>query len=218
MRDPRTHEDASFLRSNTGLVYLALVLAVPTYVIGFLIGLSPAFTTPIVVLIVAGAYGILRWRGRTARSFGDVTAPGALAAVAVFALIQLVPYGRSHSNPPTTAEPAWPDQATRELVVRACYDCHSNETKYPWYSNVAPISWALASHVDEGRDALNFSEFASRHEGADEVVEQIKEGEMPPSYFTRFGLHATAKLSAAEKQQLVKALEAMPEFQEHGRG
>ena len=84
-------------------------------------------------------------------------------------------------------------------------------------SNVAPISWALASHVDEGREALNFSEFDARHEGADEVVEQIKEGEMPPAYFTRFGLHATAKLSAAEKQQLVKALEAMPEFQEHGR-
>jgi hypothetical protein len=217
MRTPRSGEGGgSFLRSNTGLVYLAVLLAVPAYLLGFLIGLSPAFTTPLLVLVVAGTFAVLRWRKRSGNAFGDVTTSGVVAAIAVFAVIQLVPYGRTHANPAVRAEPKWPDAATRALVVRACYDCHSNETKYPWYANLAPVSWALAEHVDEGRAALNFSEFDSRQEGADEVVDEIRDGSMPPSYFTRFGLHPTAKLSDAEKQQLIAALRAMPEFREHG--
>jgi hypothetical protein len=61
-----------------------------------------------------------------------------LGAVALFALIQVVPYGRSHTNPPVQSEPKWDSPQTRALAVRACYDCHSNETTWPWYTNVAP--------------------------------------------------------------------------------
>ena len=65
-----------------------------------------------------------------------------LAVVALALLIQLVPYGRAHTNPPVVAEPNWDSPQTRELAVRACFDCHSNETTWPWYSNIAPIELA----------------------------------------------------------------------------
>jgi hypothetical protein len=61
----------------------------------------------------------------------------AAAALAGFALIQLVPFGRNHTNPPTTAEPRWDSPRTRALARRACFDCHSNQTTWRWYSNVA---------------------------------------------------------------------------------
>ena len=79
--------------------------------------------------------------------------------VAIFLLIQLIPYGRDHTNPAVVAEPAWDLPETRALAVRACFDCHSNETIWPWYSNVAPISWLVQRDVDEGREKLNFSEW-----------------------------------------------------------
>src|SRR4030042_2927111 len=59
----------------------------------------------------------------------------------LFAVIQAVPYGRDHSNPPVRQEPAWDSPATRALAVDACFDCHSNQHSWPWYSNIAPISW-----------------------------------------------------------------------------
>ncbi len=80
-------------------------------------------------------------------------------AAAGFGLLQLVPYGRNHTNPPVAAEPAWASAQTRALAVRACFDCHSNETTWPWYSNVAPVSWLIQRDVDEGRRRLNFSEW-----------------------------------------------------------
>lgn len=78
--------------------------------------------------------------------------------VALFLLIQLIPYGRQHTNPPVVAEPAWDSPQTRDLAVRACFDCLSNDTVWPWYSNVAPISWLVQRDIDEGRQRLNFSE------------------------------------------------------------
>jgi mono/diheme cytochrome c family protein len=108
-----------------------------------------------------------------------ILAVGAVATVALL-VVQLVPYGRDHTNPPVTAEPAWDSVATRELAVRACFDCHSNETVWPWYANVAPISWRLQSHVDAGREELNFSEWGSGDQEADEAAEQVREGAMPP--------------------------------------
>ena len=59
----------------------------------------------------------------------------------LFLAIQFVPYGRDHSNPPVIGEPTWNSPETRALAVRACFDCHSNETVWPWYSNIAPVSW-----------------------------------------------------------------------------
>jgi hypothetical protein len=104
-------------------------------------------------------------------SFGPRKAPGrrsriwrrigwfALAGAAFFLPIQAVPYGRSHGNPPTTAEPRWDSPLTRELAARACFDCHSNLTSWPWYSNIAPVSWLIQRDVDGGRGSLNFSEW-----------------------------------------------------------
>jgi hypothetical protein len=70
--------------------------------------------------------------------------------VGLLAVAQAIPYGRGHSNPPVTKEPAWDSSRTRELAKRACFDCHSNETTWPWYSNVAPESWLIQRDVDAG--------------------------------------------------------------------
>jgi hypothetical protein len=64
-----------------------------------------------------------------------------LGAVVVFVLLQAVPYGWSHSNPPVTANAPWPSPQAESLARAACYDCHSNETEWPFYSYVAPMSW-----------------------------------------------------------------------------
>ena len=95
-------------------------------------------------------------------------------------LVQLVPYGRSHANPPVTQEPNWDSPRTQELAARACLDCHSNETKWPWYSNVAPVSWRIQNHVDEGRATLNLSRMDRPQEEAHEAAEAVSSGEMPP--------------------------------------
>jgi mono/diheme cytochrome c family protein len=129
-----------------------------------------------------------------------------LAAVALVALAQLVPYGRSHTNPPVKAEPQWSSPQTRALAVKACFDCHSNETTWPWYSNVAPVSWLVQSDVSGGRSALNFSDWNRAHEGAGDVIEAVSGGSMPPWYYTIE--HPEAKLSATEKQALMAGLAA----------
>ncbi len=139
-----------------------------------------------------------------------------LGCLALFGLMQVVPYGRTHSNPPVTGEPRWASTETRDLAVRACYDCHSNETNYPWYSNVAPVSWLTQNHIDEGRSKLNFSEFATNPGEAEEAVEVLAEGEMPPNYYTWFGLHGASKLTEDEKLQLIAGLKATPGFTEGG--
>lgn len=99
-------------------------------------------------------------------------------------------------------------------MANACYGCHSNEVEWPWYSNIAPVSWAITDHVDEGRDEVNFSEFATSRDEADEVIETILDGSMPPRYYTAFGLHPEANLSDTEIAELVAGLRATPGFDE----
>ncbi|MEE8443468.1 MAG: heme-binding domain-containing protein [Dehalococcoidia bacterium] len=118
--------------------------------------------------------------------------------------IQLIPYGHDRANPPIRGEPPWDSPATRTLVVRACFDCHSNETEWPWYSNIAPFSWVVQNHVDEGRDKLNYSEWPQSQEEADESAETVREGEMPPRDY--LFLHAKARLSPTETDTLIKGL------------
>lgn len=130
----------------------------------------------------------------------------ALGLVGLFVLIQLVPYGRNHNNPPVVQEPAWDSPQTRELARRACFDCHSNETVWPWYSNVAPASWLIQHDVEEGRRKLNFSEWNRRQNELDEITEVIQEGEMPPIYYVL--LHPEANLSQQEKEALIAGLRA----------
>ena len=124
-----------------------------------------------------------------------------------FLFMQLIPYGQNHTNPPVVQEPNWDEPATRELAQRACFDCHSNETVWPWYSNIAPVSWLVQRDVDEGREKLNFSEWqnASKFEKLDEISEVVLEGEMPP--FTYYPTHPEARLSDQEKQQLAQGLQ-----------
>lgn len=91
------------------------------------------------------------------------------------------------------------------IMERACNDCHSNKTTWPWYSQVTPVSWYLARHVDQGRRELNISDWAKYDNKRatrklDEICEQVKTGEMPiKSYLL---IHPSAKLSDADKQAL----------------
>ena len=120
-----------------------------------------------------------------------------VAAIGLLA-IQAVPV--EHSNPPVEGDlPAPPE--VHALLVRACYDCHSNETRWPWYGNVAPASWLLSHDVEEGREHLNFSTWTSleprrQAHALHEIDEVLEEGEMPPWFYVP--LHGEAKLSTDE--------------------
>ena len=130
------------------------------------------------------------------------------AGVALFLgvlAIQFVPYGPNHVNPPTIAEPRWDSPETRILAVRACFDCHSNETVWPAYSRIAPTSWLVQRNVSEGRAALNFSEWQRRQKEADEAAEKVLEREMPPRAYQV--MHAHARLTPAERERLARGLE-----------
>jgi mono/diheme cytochrome c family protein len=121
--------------------------------------------------------------------------------LAAFVLIQFVPFGRDHTNPPTTKEPAWDSPETRALFRRACFDCHSNETTWLWYSHVAPVSWLVQRDVNGGRSHLNFTEWDKPQKHAKDIAEVVKAGDMPPWFYVP--MHPDAKLSDAEKQALI---------------
>ncbi len=125
----------------------------------------------------------------------------------LFVLIQLAPYGRDHRAGTGNVEPKWDSPRTRELAVRACFDCHSNQTQWPWYSWVAPISWLVYHDVVEGREHLNFSEFDARQRNAEECEDQIRSGEMPLWIYTV--MHSEARLAQAESEELAAGLERM---------
>ena len=132
---------------------------------------------------------------------------GGVVVVALFALAQAVPYGRSHSNPPVTQEPKWDSPQTRELAARACFDCHSNLTKWRWYSNIAPASWLIQRDVDGGRSQFNFSEWDKPQDvSAGDLADSIRSGSMPPWFYVL--PHPGAKLTAAEKLALIRGLAA----------
>jgi hypothetical protein len=121
-----------------------------------------------------------------------------------FLVIQLFPYGRDHINPPVTGEPSWAAPETRALAKKACFDCHSNETEWPAYASIAPVSWLVQHDVDEGRAALNFSEWTRPQKEAKEAREEVTEGEMPPAAYRL--VHAHARLSTADRDRLAKGL------------
>lgn len=98
-----------------------------------------------------------------------------------------------------------PDTETAGLLDKACNDCHTNNTKYPWYSNIQPVAWWLADHVKEGKQHLNFSEFGTyrlrkQYHKMEEVIEQVKEGEMPLNSYT--WTHGDARLTTEQKAQI----------------
>ncbi|HUW84386.1 MAG TPA: heme-binding domain-containing protein [Phycisphaerae bacterium] len=122
-------------------------------------------------------------------------------AVAVVA-IQLVPVDRT--NAPITAAMSAPAEVAA-ILERSCYDCHSNQTRWPWYSYVAPGSWLVADDVHEARKQLNFSTWGEMSSGKqtymrDEMWEQVEEGEMPLWMYTL--AHRQARLSPQDKEVL----------------
>ncbi len=98
-------------------------------------------------------------------------------------------------------------EKVQAILKTSCYDCHSNNTSYPWYSKVQPVKWWLADHVNSGKRHLNFDEFNSysrekKLEKLDEIVETVKEGEMPLASYTV--IHQDAKLSASSRAEIEK--------------
>jgi hypothetical protein len=126
----------------------------------------------------------------------------ALGLFVTLVAIQLVPYGRDHSNPPGR-QIAWDSPRTEQLMTEACLDCHSNLTRWPWYSNVAPVSWLVQHDVDEGRRELNVS---TGDVDVEEMIETIQEGSMPPLQYRP--THLGAWLSAQEQRDLIRGLQA----------
>jgi hypothetical protein len=135
-----------------------------------------------------------------------------LGVSGAFVLIQLIPFGHRHTNPPVMQEPAWDSQRTRDLAKRACFDCHSNETGWPWYSSIAPVSWLTQRDVDGGRRHLNFSEWNQPQRHAGHVVKEIQSGDMPPWFY--LPMHPAARLSEGEKAALVAGFQKTPGFAE----
>jgi Haem-binding domain len=139
-----------------------------------------------------------------------------LAFAIVFVAIQFVPYGWWHDNPPVADDAPWPDPAAASVARSSCYACHSNETDWPLYSYVAPMSWLVRNDVESGRDEFNFSDWDRSEGDADKAVEVIQEGSMPPDRYTL--AHRDASLSAEEQYVLVSALLAMGGEDTRGRG
>jgi len=127
-----------------------------------------------------------------------------IAILLLFVAIQFVPFGEGATNPAVTQGVAWDSPRTEELARRACYDCHSNETKWPWYAHVAPVSWLVSHDVHEGREHLNFSEWDKEQRHAADAAHEVEEGEMPLRIYTL--LHPEARLEGAAKDHLVEGL------------
>jgi Haem-binding domain len=128
---------------------------------------------------------------------------GVIVLFAALAAIQLVPVERA--NPPVESDIAASDEVKR-ILRRSCYDCHSNETRWPWYARVAPVSWLISHDVKEGRQELNFSVWnqftgGRRARKFKEIVDQVEQEKMPQWYYVL--LHSDAKLSPADKVTIV---------------
>lgn len=124
---------------------------------------------------------------------------GAGIAVIVLLLLQALPFLQP-DNPPVVNEPAWDRPETRTLAKRACFDCHSNETVWPWYARVAPMSWLVVYDVRQGRAEFNFSDWHAGDMSGRKADEEIRSGRMPlPRYLL---LHPEARLTDTEKAEL----------------
>lgn len=132
-----------------------------------------------------------------------------LVLLAAFIIIQFIHPKRNRAEGPQpnyigNSHPIPGD--VKAILAKACNDCHSNNTKYPWYSKIQPVDWWLTDHVNDGRKELNFDEYTNRnlryqYHKLEEVVEQVNKGEMPLNSYT--WIHRDAKLTAAEKELLI---------------
>ena len=121
---------------------------------------------------------------------------------AIFLAFQIVPIDRE--NPPVESEIPAP-KAVRAVLERACFDCHSHQSRWPWYGYLAPASWLIAYDIEEARDHLNFSTWDRYDEDEqvdkiEEAWEEVEEGEMPPFFY--LPRHPTARLDEADRALL----------------
>ncbi|MED5330248.1 MAG: heme-binding domain-containing protein [Planctomycetota bacterium] len=126
-----------------------------------------------------------------------------LVILTAFIASQFAPVSRT--NPPVTGAVDAPAEVTA-ILTRSCFDCHSNQTRWPWYASVAPISWLVSHDVEEGREHLNFSEWtgmdpSQQAHAMEEIVEVLDEDEMPLWYY--LDLHSQARLTDDERALLV---------------
>lgn len=97
-------------------------------------------------------------------------------------------------------------EKVKVILAKACNDCHSNNTNYPWYTNIQPVHWWMNDHINEGKKELNFDDYKGRslrfqYHKMEEIAEQVKEGEMPLDSYT--WIHKDAKLTEEEKKELI---------------
>jgi len=130
-----------------------------------------------------------------------------IGVVAVLVAIQLVPYGWWHTNPAVVRDAPWPDERSASIARTSCYSCHSNETDWPAYSYVAPMSWLVRVDVEDGRAELNFSDWDEYADEAEDAIEAVSSGEMPLGRYTL--IHRDAELTDEEAQVLIRALGQM---------
>ncbi|MDD3722967.1 MAG: heme-binding domain-containing protein [Lutibacter sp.] len=131
-----------------------------------------------------------------------------LIMLLVFVGIQFIPTNRNQSNivPATDLMMVYNVPKKVEVIFKtSCYDCHSNNTVYPWYNKIQPISWMMQGHIKEGKTELNFSKFGSYSERKQKskfksILSQVKDGEMPLSSYEL--MHKNAKLSENDKKDI----------------
>jgi exonuclease VII small subunit len=135
--------------------------------------------------------------------------------IVAFILIQFFPIGKSNPAPTPNMDfltiKKTPEK-TAAMIRTSCYDCHSNESKYPWYSNVQPFGWFLKNHIEEGRKELNFSTFATYEKKRqvhqlEEAVEKLEKNEMPLDSYVL--IHNDAKLTLEEQKELIHYFKTM---------
>jgi len=141
-------------------------------------------------------------KGLKMRSFKKAAKIGALVLVAALAVAQA--FRIEKTNPPVQSD-IRADASVKHILKRSCYDCHSNETVWPWYSNVAPVSWLIADDVNGGRKKVNFSEWGNYPGGTqkrklEEIGEEVAEGNMPLPIYTI--MHRNASLSQEERSHI----------------
>lgn len=133
-----------------------------------------------------------------------------LGIIAVLVGIQLIPIDRTHAPVEATKNFVTIENTPREiqtLIKNACYDCHSNEVKYPWYAYIAPISWSVKNHINEGQEHLNFSEWGTYNKELkkrmmQKSVEEVENRKMPLSGY--LPLHPEARLTAEQRQMMIQ--------------
>lgn len=193
----------AFLRAHLPGVLVAVVSAV-------LLFLAP---WPAVGLLALATASLWLYRVRAARKppaskrerTRMLVSSGFFVLLGTFFAIQFIPYGRAHDNPPVTVRVEWDSAETEELFRRACADCHSNETVWPWFGSIAPASWWVTANVEKGRDAFNVSETPLGRDLVATAIAEISAGRMPPAYYTMTKM--SGRLSHEEEERLIEGLQ-----------